>query len=192
MAAKPPDEAKLYQASLDHLARYPATEASMARVLTRKLDRWARLQTAETTETADSDDLQSALTTAKRAIPAIIARLKADGVLNDSAFAASREKRLRREGKSRRYALAHLAAKGVATATAQSILPDDPDRELAAACAYLRRRRAGPFGPAPTEKTPETKTLAALARIGFSHQTAHHALRLTRDEAESLIKRLHE
>ena len=184
MPAKPPDEAKLYEAGLRHLARYPATEASTARVLSRKLDRWARLIPAGD---LDPEAAQSALAAAKRIIPAIIARLKDDGLLNDSAFAASREKRLRREGKSRRYALAHLAAKGVATATAQNLLPNDPDRELAAACAYLRRRRAGPFGAAP-----ELKILAAMARTGFSQQTARHALRLGREEAEQLIRKLHE
>ena len=97
-------------------------------------------------------------------------------MLNDAAFAASRAKRLTREGKSRRATLAHLAAKGVQSPA----LPDDPERELAAACAYLRRRRAGPFGPAPTDKI-----LAAMARGGFSQATARRALALDRDEAEA-------
>jgi len=183
MAAKPPDEAKLYEAGLLHLARYPATEASLARVLSRKLDRSARLPA----QNLAPDEAQAALAAAKRAIPAVIARLKSEGVLSDSAFAASRAKRLSREGKSRRHALAHLAAKGVPAATAQATLPDDPRRELAAACAFLRRRKAGPFGDAP-----EQKTLAAMARTGFSHQTAHRALKLSRDEAEALIKHLQE
>ena len=43
MSAKPPDEAQLYEAALNHLNRYAATEASLARVLARKIDRWARL-----------------------------------------------------------------------------------------------------------------------------------------------------
>ena len=32
MAGKPPDGAKLYEAALNHLARYAATEAGLARV----------------------------------------------------------------------------------------------------------------------------------------------------------------
>ncbi|OYV58100.1 MAG: hypothetical protein B7Z71_11125 [Acidocella sp. 21-58-7] len=116
-----------------------------------------------------------------------LARLKEAGVLNDAAFAASRGKRLTREGKSRRYALAHLVAKGVAAAAAQAALADDPARELAAAAAFLRRKRAGPFGAAP-----ELKVLAAMARLGFSQDVARRALRLERDEAEALIKTLHE
>ncbi len=130
MSAEPPDETKLYEAGLNHLARYPATEAG---------------------------------------------------------FAASRAKRLTRAGKSRRAALAHLAAKGVKAATAKAVVADDAERELGAACAFLRRRRAGPFGEAD-----ELKVLAAMGRGGFSQEVARRAMLLERDEAERLIKRLHE
>ena len=180
MAGKPPDGAKLYEAALNHLARYAATEAGLTRVLIRKVDRWARLYAGED---AEPEETVAAARRAKAVIPGVIARLREAGVLNDDAFATSRAKRLTREGKSRRATLAHLAAKGVMGAT----LPDDPERELAAACAYLRRRRAGPFGDAP-----EQKILAAMARGGFSQDLARHALRLDRDEAEALIKGLHE
>jgi regulatory protein len=171
MAGKPPNAASLYEAALNHIARYAATEASLARVLGRRIDRWAREQ----------EDAEDAVRAAKREIPGVLARLKELGVLNDDAFAAARAKRLTREGKSRRATLAHLAAKGVRNAT----LPDDPERELAAACAYLRRRRAGPFGAAAADKV-----LAAMARGGFSQGVARRALALGREEAEALIKGL--
>jgi regulatory protein len=180
MTAKPPDEAKLYEAALNHLARYAATEAGLARVLGRKLDRWARLQ-------GEDEEAGAAAKGAKACIPRVIARLKAANVLNDDAFAQSRARRLSREGKSRRGALAHLAAKGVGAEAAQAAVADDPARELAAACAFLRRRRAGPFGDAPA-----LKVLGAMARAGFSQGTARAAMRLERDEAEGLIKALHE
>jgi regulatory protein len=184
MSANPPDESKLYEAGLNHLARYPATEASMARVLARKIDRWARLYAGED---ADPEEVATAARRAKAALPAVIARLKDAGALSDAAFAASRGKRLTREGKSRRFALAHLAAKGVAAATAQAALADAPERELAAACAFLRRRRAGPFGEADA-----AKVLAAMGRGGFSQDVARRAMRLDREEAEALIKGLRE
>jgi len=184
MPATPPNDTKLYEAALNHLARYPATEISLARVLARKLERWGRRHAGEDTSAAA---IEAAIKSTKHAIPAIIARLKAENLLSDSAFATSREKRLRRQGKSRRYALAHLAAKGVPAATAQTILPENPTRELAAACAFLRRRKAGPFGD-----TAELKILAAMARTGFSQQISRQALRLSRGEAEDLIKTLNE
>jgi regulatory protein len=182
MSAKPPDESSLYLAALNHLARYAATEAGLARVLARKIDRWSRQQI---TDDADAETISTAARRAKSSIPNIITRLKSAGALNDEAFAASRAKRLTREGKSRRGTLAHLAAKGIPPTTAASTLPDDPDRELAAACAYLRRRRAGPFG-----NTPDLKILGAMARAGFTQSTARQALRLDRQEAEARIKML--
>lgn len=178
MAGKPPDAARLYEAALNHMARYAATEAGLARVLARRVERWGRLQ-----EEAEPEELADAMHRAKAEIPGVLNRLRELGVLNDAAFAASRTRRLSREGKSRRATLAHLAAKGVKT----PVLPDDPERELAAACAYLRRRRAGPFGEAPQDKI-----LAAMARGGFSQSTARRALALDQEEAEALIKSLSE
>jgi regulatory protein len=168
------DETTLYEAALRHLARYAATEAGLARVLARKVERWARQNGGEVPD-------EAAALRAKASIPAVIARLREAGVLNDAAFAASRAKRLTRAGKSRRATLAHLAAKGVAGAR----LPDDPERELAAACAYVKRRRAGGFGD-----TPEVKVLSAMARGGFSQEVARKALRMDRFAAEALIKSL--
>jgi regulatory protein len=51
---KPPSAAQLLEAALTHVARYASTEASLMRVLRRRLDRWARLQEgdAETIEAA--------------------------------------------------------------------------------------------------------------------------------------------
>jgi regulatory protein len=184
MSSKPPDEAKLYETALNHLARYAATEVGIARVLGRKVDRWVRLYAGED---ADVEAIATAARAAKAAIPRVVARLKTAGVLNDDVFAASRAKRLSREGKSRRGALAHLAAKGVPPSTANTVLADNPERELAAACAYLRRRRAGPFGDAP-----ELKILGAMARAGFTQEVARQAMKLDREDAEERIKTLHE
>jgi regulatory protein len=177
MAGKPPDAASLYEAALTHMARYAATEAGLARVLARRVERWGTLQG----EAAEAEEIARAMRRAKAEIPAVLSRLKELGVLNDEAFAASRAKRLTREGKSRRATLAHLAAKGVKAPD----LPDDPERELAAACAYLRRRRAGPFGSAAAEKI-----LAAMARGGFSQATARRAWALDQETAEALINGL--
>jgi regulatory protein len=182
MTKRPQEAARLHEAALNHLARYPATEHGLARVLARKIDRWVRLGAGED---GDPELTAEAARAAKAAIPGVIARLKSAGVLDDGAFAASRAKRLTRAGKSRRGALAHLAAKGVNAATAGAVLAEDPERELAAACAYLRRRRAGPFGEAP-----EQKILGAMARAGFSQSIARQAMQLDRAEAEERIKSL--
>lgn len=179
MPRKAPDAASLYEAAMNHMARYAATETGLAKVLVRRIDRWGQKQAADGNE--DTAELSHSIRQAKAEIPSVLARLKESGILNDEAFAASRARRLTRSGKSRRATIAHLAAKGIHTPD----VPNDPKRELAAACAYLRRRRAGPFGDAQSEKI-----LAAMARGGFSQATARHALTLTCDEAEALIKSL--
>ncbi len=179
MPRKVPDAASLYEAATNHMARYAATEAGLARVLARQIDRWGQKRAAEHEE--DGQDLPGLILRIKAEIPAVLARLKDLGILNDAAFATSRAKRLTRAGKSRRATLAHLAAKGVSSPD----LPDDPQSELAAACAYLRRRHGGPFGDAPADKI-----LAAMARGGFSQSIARRALALTFEEAVALIERL--
>jgi regulatory protein len=186
MSSKPPDEATLYEAALTHLSRYAATESGLARVLARRIDRWARLQAAEAGDgEGEGETISAAAGNAKSSIPRIITRLQTANLLNDGAFATARAKRLTAQGKSRRGALAHLAAKGVAPGTAAEALADDPERELAAACAFLRRRRAGPFG-----SMPELKILGAMARAGFTQSIARQALGLDKEEAEAKIKAL--
>ena len=177
MPEKAPDAASLYEAAMNHTARYAATEASLARVLARRIDRWGQKQADD----SEPETIAHRTRQAKAEIPGVLTRLKELGILNDDAFAASRAKRLTRSGKSRRATLAHLSAKGVQAPD----LPDDPARELAAACAYLRRRRAGPYGDAPPEKI-----LAAMARGGFSQATARQALKLSREEADDKISSL--
>ena len=179
MPGKAPNAAALYEVAMAHVARYATTEANLARVLARRVDRWAQQQAAKPDQ--DAGELNTAARLSKAEIPGVLARLRDIGALNDQAFAASRAKRLGRAGKSHRATVAHLAAKGIKAPD----LPEDPQRELAAACAYLRRRRAGPFGNAPTDKA-----LAALARNGFTQAAARRAMALTAAEAEVLIKSL--
>ena len=177
MSGKAPDAASLFEAAMTHMARYAATEAGLAVVLARRIDRWSQKQA----DPPDPDAIVCTVRRAKAEIPGILARLKELGVLNDEAFATSRAKRLTKSGKSRRATMAHLAAKGIKNPT----LPNGPSDELAAACVYLRRRRAGPYGEAPL-----AKILAAMARGGFSQSIARQALALTREEADNKISTL--
>jgi len=92
-----------------------------------------------------------------------------------------------RSGRSRRAALAHLREKGVDAETAIAALPEGEEAELAAALAFCRRRRIGPF--AASEPPPEArmKAMGALARGGFGRDVAERALDLDPDSAEALL-----
>ncbi|WBV42636.1 regulatory protein RecX [Pseudoroseomonas cervicalis] len=183
-AGRAPDAAALREAALAHLARFAATEAGLARVLLRRVDRWARRAEAEG---QPPERIAAVVAPARAAVPEIARRLAAAGAVDDGAFAASRARRLAQSGRSTRAIRAHLAAKGVPAATAEGILEENPPDELAAALAQLRRRRAGPFAPEPPSPEARLKALGALARAGFARDVAQRALDLPPEEAETRL-----
>jgi regulatory protein len=181
----PPTEAALHQAAVAYLARYSATSATLARMLNRHIDRWARA--------GAGDDIAAQTAAAKRAVRDVVAKLAAAGAVDDAGFARARTRRLTRTGHSRRATAAHLAARGVPAEIVETALADDGARELAAAVAYVRRRRIGPFHagePDATDPERRRRDLAALARAGFARDAAERALALTRDAAEEMLARL--
>jgi regulatory protein len=178
-----PTEASLHEAALRYLARFAATEAGLTRVLHARIARWA----AEQGEDAEATAAQASA--ARALVGALVARLAAVGAVSDEAFAQARSRSLARAGRSRRAIAAHLAQRGVPDAVAADALPAAVEAELAAALIHARKRRAGPFGPAPTTPESQRRVLASFARAGFSQDIAQRALRTPRDEADSLIDR---
>jgi regulatory protein len=173
-----PTEAKLYEQALAYLARYAATRAGVARVLARKVDRWAR--------EAEVPD-EAALVAAHAAIGVVVDRLAAAGVIDDAAFAASRARSLVRSGRSRVAVAAHLAARGVAGEVARQSLAEGGESELGAALVFARKRRIGPFARGEVEAV---RALGMFARAGFSREVAGRALSMEFDEAEALVIQL--
>jgi regulatory protein len=171
-------EATLREAALTYLARYAATRTGLLRVLDRKIARWAAAADAEAQHAAP--DLRAA---ARR----VVARLVETGAVSDAAFAQSRGRSLQRAGKSARAIGAHLAARGVSRELATESVPGSPEQELAAAVIHARRRRLGGFRTKPDSPDLHRRELAAMARAGFTQSVASQALRLSRDEAETLI-----
>lgn len=189
-AGPAPTRAKLHEAALLHLARFGTTEAGLVRVLDRRIDRWARRAAAEA-QGAGALGGEAPDTAAARAAAREVARaLVGAGVVDDAAYAAGRARSLARAGRSRRAIGAHLAMKGVAQAAVQAVLPE-PEAELAAALAYARRRRLGPFRAALPEGADPAdvrrRETGALARAGFPQPVAQQALRMGRDEAEAVV-----
>ncbi len=179
--ANPPDEASLHEAALDYLARYAATQATLRRVLDRRVDRWARAQG----DAADAGQLAEA----RRLVRVVIARLAAAGAVDDAAFAVARARSLSRAGRSRRAVAAYLAAKGVAGEIARAALPSEDDAELAAALSLAARRRIGPFRrpDTPLDETLRRREQGMLARAGFTQSIASRALLTERDKAEDIL-----
>lgn len=176
-----PDAGMLNNAALAHLARYAATEAGLARVLQRKVDRWARLTDA------DAETVAQVSGAARAAIAGIVARLAASGALSDAEFSTSRARSLARAGRSRRAIGAHLASRGVPAALAADALPEDPQRELAAALIHARKRRMGAWRKGEPSPDLQRRELASFARAGFAQGVARAALGMAVEEAEGAI-----
>jgi regulatory protein len=183
-AGPAPTASRLREAALLHLARFAATEAGLARVLQRRVDRWARAAEAEG---QPREAIAAAAATARAAAAEVARAMVQAGAVDDAAFAESRARRLARTGRSRRAIAAHLSAKGVASETAAAALPEGEEAELAAALAFCRRRRVGPFARAAEDAESRRRALAALARGGFGHGVARRALAMDPAEAEDRL-----
>ena len=146
----------LEKAALFYLERYASSSQNLKAVLRRKVWRAAR----ETEVDQDAADGW---------IDAVVAKLLHAGLLDDRAYAEMRVLSLRRQGESARAIRMKLAAKGVDADTIARALDqaDDENDDLAAAIAYARRRRLGPFRASAQRQERRDKDMAALARKGF-------------------------
>ena len=150
--------------ALGYLGRYASSTENLRRVLRRRVRRRSR------------DDL-AALQRAAPLIDAVVERHCRSGLLDDEAYAAQRSQSLHRRGESLAKIRARLAAKGIPGAVAADALATlrsgaaNPD--LAAACAFARRRRLGPYRTVGRDPMRE---LAAFARAGFSRRVAQAVL----------------
>ena len=147
--------------ALHYLGRYASSAENLRRVLMRGVRRRS----------------PEAVSAAGPLIDALVARYREAGLLDDAAYAAARVRSLHRRGESMRAMRARLAAKGVSAAdvadAVSGLRADTPDPDLAAACAFARRRRLGPFRRAAADHARE---LGAFARAGFSRRVAEAVL----------------
>ena len=160
--------------ALGYLGRYASSVENLRHVLMRR----ARRRSPE------------AARQAKPLIEALLVRYRESGLLNDAGYAAGRAASLHRRGDSLRSIRGRLAAKGIAPAVVADAVSGlraaaaDPD--LAAACAFARRRRLGPFRRSAAEPARE---LAAFARAGFGRRIAERVLACVDVEAVEALAR---
>lgn len=186
------DAALLEEWALSYLGRYASTAENLRQVLRRRVRRRLAAEGAGDREGA---------TAIEPLIEALVRRYRETELVNDAAYAAGRARRGVTQGRSLRRIAAGLAAKGVGAADAKAaieMLRDEAaDPELAAAAAFARRRRLGPFRrePRPREDVPNLHRVelhraerAAFARAGFSRRTAEAVLSCPDDRAvEALL-----
>lgn len=156
----------LEKAALFYLERYASSAGNLARVLMRRVERAAR---------AGISDRQEG----KAMVDALVERYRTRGLLDDRVYAEGRAKSLLRQGRPRGEIKRRLAAKGVkdediATAL-EGLQEHESEPDFAAAIAYARRRRLGPFRIKDRAAFRE-RDLAALGRAGFSYDIARRVL----------------
>jgi regulatory protein len=160
--------------ALGYLGRYASSTENLRRVLMRRVRRHS----------------PEAAKDASGLIDALIARYRQSGLIDDAADTAGRVASLHRRGDSLQAIRARLAAKGVPAeivADAVSVLRDAaPDPDLAAACAFARRRRLGPYRRAAADPARE---LGAFARAGFARRVAEAVLRCADIDAVEALAR---
>jgi regulatory protein len=176
------DSALIERWALAYLGRFASSAENLRRVLLRRV----RRRLAEDREAASR---------AAALIDGLVARYRGSGLVDDAAYAAGRARARLRRGQSLRTIRAGLAAKGVAADDAEAAIAGlrdaggDPD--LAAAVAFARRRRLGPYRRAERGSADDRdKNLAAFARAGFARAAAEAVLACADpDEAEALARR---
>ena len=187
-----PTRAALHEAALAYLARGAASADSVAKTLQRRIGNWARraLRAGR-----DGEAIAQDAAAARELIAPIVERLGEVGLVNDAAFAANRAKRMSTSGRSRRAITAHLAQKGVAATTVREAVGHDVGAELAAAIAFARKRRLGPFAREEAEpldrdarRVAERKALGTMARAGFDFGVCERVLRMDRDDADERLR----
>ena len=133
-----------------HLQRRALTTAELRRLLERKAAR-----------SLPCDD-------AAAWIDDVIARCARSGLIDDTRVAAAKVASMRAAGKSARAIAMKLRQRGVDATTATAAIAGDEGDDLAAAKAYVRKRRL--------LQRHKLKALAALYRQGFTFSVAKRAL----------------
>ncbi len=157
----------LENAALFYLERFSASAEALRRVLLRRVDRAARAH--------GDDPAEGAVLVAE-----LVARYQAAGLLDDQRYAEAKSRSLLRRGRSPRAIRQDLARRGVAGALIDVVLRgletdlagDAATLDRAAAEAYARRRRLGPFRPPELRAQYRDRDMAALGRAGFSREIA--------------------
>ncbi len=151
--SRPLDPDALQRLAIGYVGRYATTQA--------KLEAYLRRKIAE----RGWDD------PAEPPIAALVARCADAGFVDDQAFAEARSAALVRRGFGARRIGQALAHAGIARDVAERLLPVDDDA-VAAARAFARRRRLGPYASGPIDDVAKRRGIAAMIRAGHSFELA--------------------
>lgn len=172
-------ETYLHNSGLYYLQRFSASTAHFKSVMMRKVKKSCMAHPDQDFEAC------------RAMVEALAARFEGSGLLNDTVYARGVADSLRRRGRSRKAIAAKMTERGLRKDQIEAALESlrdesgvsDSEAELAAALKFARRKRIGPFRAGENDPALLRKDLAALARAGFSYDTARKALDFDGEEA---------
>lgn len=145
----PLDAAALDRLALRYVERFATTRARLAGYLARKIgERGWEGAVVDPAEVAE--------------------RLAALGYVDDRAYADAKARSMARRGLGGRRIAAALHAAGVDGDDAAALAPDIAEGAVAAALAFARRRRIGPFAPGEVDRDQRERQFAAMMRAGHA------------------------
>ena len=116
--------------------------------------------------------------------PVAIAQAMAErGYVDDRAFAEARAGAMGRRGLGERRVRTALRAAGIDAEDMAAVTPAIADGGVAAALAFARRKRLGPFAAAVPDRERREKQLAAMIRAGHGFALARSILAMAPGEA---------
>lgn len=165
--------AQLDRAALRYLERFDSSVSNLKRVLQRK---------ARTFD--EAQDTAPGLVT--ECVEELLTRYQSSGLVDDGRYATAVIRGLRGRGLGERAIVQRLRAKGVQPDVIQRSLSSVDEAvgapELEAALRFVKRRRLGIHRAGESTATTRRRDLQALARAGFSYETARQALGVTMHE----------
>lgn len=169
----------LDNAALYYLGRFATSSQNLRQVLLRRVGRAAKHH--------DTDVQACALM-----IDELIERYLGSGLLDDAVYARAQGASLNRRGKSVRAIRGWLRQKSVPVDIIEDAIgalsAEIGEPDLAAAIAYARRRRFGPYRNKDKTQDSRDKELAAFARSGFSYGLARRIVEASDiDELENAL-----
>jgi regulatory protein len=160
--------------ALGYLERFASSAENLRRVLRRRVRRRVGGNEAVQRAAALIDEL--------------VERYRRTGLIDDAAYAAARARGRLARGEPLRRIAAGLAAKGVdaedRAAALDALRETASDPDLAAACAFARRRRLGPYRRGPADRN---RDLGSFARAGFGRREAEAVLGCPDPEAVAAL-----
>lgn len=161
---KPLNPARMNDLALHYVARFATTAAKLADYLRRKL--------RERGWEGEGDP----------GVPALVERFVAAGYIDDEAYARAKSGSLLRRGYGQARVNQALNAAGIAEEVREEVRAA-PDVQRAAALAFAKKRRFGPYAAEAPDRPLRQKQLAAMLRAGHPMDLARAVLEAASIEA---------